>query len=98
MPSAAATVGGVAILVAASVLGNRTKPNSKTEPVESSVGPKLTTTWHDSTAYTATMSEVQTQLESLETVQQSTYLHLPGNDWNTEIGQLHSRLDRIEED
>jgi len=98
MPAAAATLGGVAILVAASIFGNRTEPNSKTEPVEPSVNPKPATSWQDSMAYTATMSEVQAQLESLETVQQSTYFHLPGTDWNTEIGQLHSQVDRIEED
>ncbi len=91
-----AAAGCGSLTLAFALLAGRAGPADKALPASQPVQPSLAPAWQELAAYAAMLGEAQNELDEIEQVRCSAYLHLADTDWSIELDSLHSQLDQIE--
>ncbi len=94
--ASAAAAGCGSLTLAFALLAGRAGPADKAAPASQPIQPSLAPTWQELAAYAAVLGEAQNELDEIEQVRCSAYLHLADTDWSIELDSLHSQLDQIE--
>jgi eukaryotic-like serine/threonine-protein kinase len=95
IPTTMAVLGGLAALLAVRPIVKEPFPTPAAPIVERSTDSANDTVRFETSEYSATFDDVRRRLEQLEATGRSTYLHVPGSDWDGEMQSIHAALERL---
>lgn len=95
IPTTVAVLVGVAVLLTVRPFARQPLPRNAEPKVRQSTGNANDIVRFEASEYSTTFDDVQQRLERLEAANRSTYLHVPGSDWNGEMQSIRVVLERL---